>query len=93
METSVGKFDTNASVSTNSGYFAEPSNGYKEPSFYVINLSETWSPSENFSLSAWVKNLNNRYYYQGLITALPTGVTGNSPGAPREFGVTARYRF
>lgn len=93
LETSIGKFDTNASISTSSGYFAEPSNGYKEPSFHVINLRETWSPNDNFSLSAWVKNLNNRYYYQGLITALPTGVTGNTPGAPREFGLTARYKF
>jgi iron complex outermembrane recepter protein len=93
LETSVGKFDTNASVSTNSGYFAEPSNGYKEPSFYVINLRETWSPNDKVSLSLFVKNLNNRKYYQGLITALPTGVTGNTPGAPREYGVTARYKF
>lgn len=93
LETSAGKFDTNASVSTNSGYFAEPSNGYKEPSFYVINLRETWSLKDNLSLSLWVKNLNNRKYYQGLITALPTGVTGNTPGAPREYGITARYKF
>lgn len=93
LETSIGKFETNASVSTNSGYFAEPQNGYKEPSFYVINLRETWSPNENFSLSVFVKNLNNRYYYQGLITALPTGVTGNTPGAPREYGATIRYKF
>jgi iron complex outermembrane recepter protein len=93
LETSVGKFDSNASISTNSGYFAEPSNGYKEPSFHVINLRETWSPNEKVSLSLWVKNLNNRKYYQGLITALPTGVTGNTPGAPREYGITARYKF
>jgi iron complex outermembrane recepter protein len=93
LETSVGKFDTNASVSTNSGYFAEPSNGYKEPSFYVINLRETWSPNDKVSISLFVKNLNNRKYYQGLITALPTGVTGNTPGAPREYGITARYQF
>ncbi len=93
LDTSAGKFETNASVSTNSGYFAEPSNGYKEPSFYVINLRETWSPTENLSVSLWVKNLNNRTYYQGLITALPTGVTGNTPGAPREYGITARYKF
>ncbi len=93
LETSIGKFDTNASVSTNSGYFAEPSNGYKEPSFYVINVRETWSPNDNFSISAFVKNLNDRTYYQGLITALPTGVTGNTPGAPREYGVSVRYKF
>lgn len=93
LETSIGDFETNASISTNSGYFAEPSNGYKEPSFYVINVRETWSPTENISLSVFVKNLNNRFYYQGLITALPTGVTGNTPGAPREYGLTARYKF
>jgi outer membrane receptor protein involved in Fe transport len=56
-------------------------------------LRETWSPNDKVSISLFVKNLNNRKYYQGLITALPTGVTGNTPGAPREYGITARYQF
>lgn len=93
LETSAGTFTTNASVAYNDGYYVEPGNLYKEPKFHVVNLREEWAPNENFSLSLWVTNLFDRKYDQSVAAVGTVGFVGNTVGAPREYGFTARYRF
>ncbi|QTH21699.1 TonB-dependent receptor [Rhizorhabdus wittichii] len=93
LETSVGMFTTNANLVYNDGYYVEPGNLYKEPHFYVVNLTEEWAPNENLSLSLWIKNLFDRKYDQSVAAVGTVGFAGNTVGAPREYGFTARYRF
>lgn len=58
-----------------------------------MNLREEWAPNENFSLSLWVTNLFDRKYDQSVAALGTVGFVGNTVGAPREYGFTARYRF
>jgi iron complex outermembrane receptor protein len=93
LETSIGRFTTSANIAYNDGYYADPGNLYKEPPFFVANLSEEWAPDNQLSLQLWVRNLFDRKYDQSVAAVGTVGFVGNTPGAPREIGFTARYKF
>ena len=93
LETGVGKFRTGINLSYNDGYYVEASNLYRQPSFTLVNVSEEWEANENISIRAWVKNLFDERYDQSVAAVGTVGFVANAPGAPREYGVTARYRF
>ena len=71
----------------------DPGNLYKEPQFVVVNLHEEWAATAQLSLSVWVKNLFDREYDQSVAPVGGLGFVGITPGAPREYGVGARYSF
>lgn len=93
LETSAGTFRTSANIAYNDGYYVDPGNLYKEPDFTLVNVSEEWSPNESMSLRLWVKNLFDTKYDQSVAAVGTVGFTGNTKGAPREYGFTARYKF
>jgi iron complex outermembrane receptor protein len=93
LETGIGKFTTSANAAYNDGYYADPGNLYKEPHFVVVNVSEEWAPDEQFSVQFWVKNLFDEKYDQSVTAVGTVGFVGNTVGAPREIGVTARFKF
>jgi iron complex outermembrane receptor protein len=93
LETSVGKFNTSGTLAYNDGYYVDPGNLYKEPSFLTANLSEEWVANDNVSMTFFVKNLFDKKYDQAVAAVGIVGFVGNTPGAPREYGVTARYRL
>lgn len=93
LETSVGIFTSSGNVYYNGGYYVEPSNLYKEPNYAVADLTEEWAPDETFALSLYVRNLFNEKYDQTVLANNVLGFVGNTVGAPREYGFTARYRF
>jgi iron complex outermembrane recepter protein len=89
---SSGDFTLSANYFYNAGYFTEPENRLREPSYGVWNTSLTWvSPDGKFDVSMWVKNLANEVYsYQ--INAITVGDARiAAPG--RTFGVTAGVHF
>ena len=92
-DTKLGEFTTSGNISYNDGYYADPGNLYRQPSFFVVNVSEEWSPNEQVSVQLWVRNLFDRKYDQSVAAVGIVGFTGNTPGAPREYGLTARYKF
>ena len=93
LPTEVGTFNSNAAVFYNSGSYQDPGNFYKEPSYYVINLSEKWiAPSERFDVTVWVKNLNDARYNNSVVLVGPVGAVGN-PAPPRTYGATVGFRF
>lgn len=93
LDTKLGEFTASGNISYNDGYYADPGNLYQQPSFFVVNVSEEWSPSQQVSLQLWVRNLFDRKYDQSVAAVGTVGFTGNTPGAPREYGLTARYKF
>jgi iron complex outermembrane receptor protein len=93
LETGVGKFTTSANVAYNDGYYADPGNLYRQPHFTVVNLSEEWAPDDQFSIQFWVKNLFDEKYDQSVAAVGTVGFVGNTVGAPREIGLTARVKF
>ena len=88
LDTSYGTFNSNATLFYNSGAYADPGNFYKEPRYYVVNLSEKWvSINQKYSITLWAKNLNDAHYNYSVPLVSPLGVLGN-PAPPRTFGVT-----
>lgn len=93
IPTRVGSFSTNATVSYSCGFYADPGNFYKEPHYYLVNLSAKWTSSNGkLDFSLWAKNLNNALYNLGINVLAPVGPVGNV-GAPRTFGATFGFRL
>ncbi|KKC27173.1 hypothetical protein WP12_04430 [Sphingomonas sp. SRS2] len=93
LDTEIGQFDLNASDGYKSHFFWEPNNRLRQNGFHIVNASLTWTPTgSGFSLQAFGRNLTGSYYYSGG----GDGSGGNDfgiPGAPRTYGVKARYQF
>lgn len=93
LNTSVGRFDFNASDGYKSRYYFEPNNRLGQKGFHLVNASLTWTPEDSgFSLQVYGRNLTGYYYFTGG----GDGAGGNDfgiPGAPRTYGVKARYQF
>ncbi len=56
----------------------------------------TWDSNEGrWTVAGFVTNLTNKRYYVSIfdLTAFGEGQMSGQPGAPREWGVTARYNF
>ncbi|MCB2013392.1 MAG: TonB-dependent receptor [Sphingobium sp.] len=93
VPTDIGEFEFNANDGYKSKYYWDPDNRISQKSYHLVNASLTWThPNERYSLQGFVKNLTGTYYY-----AVAVGGSGGNdvhvPGAPRTYGVTARYRF
>src|SRR3546814_20169310 len=91
--TELGLFEFNATDGYKSHVFWEPNNRLRQEGFHVVNASLTWKPLDSgFSLQVYGRNLTGSYYYTGG----GDGAGGNDfgiPGAPRTYGVKARYQF
>ena len=93
IPTSIGSFDLSANLYYTSKYYTEPDNRLYVQSHELLNAGLRWTDSkEKVSVRAWGKNLTNVYYYAQL-----TGQNGTAdlagPAAPRQYGVTAEFKF
>lgn len=62
------------------------------PSYWLINSRVTYQ-KDNFSVSAWVKNLTNKYYYTYGLNIDVFGLDYLNRGMPRTYGVEATMKF
>lgn len=76
----------------NSGYNFDSAGNVGTKSYDVVNASATYTgESLNFTISAWINNLTNKYYYNaGFFTAFGTIINA---GEPRTYGVTLTKKF
>jgi iron complex outermembrane receptor protein len=73
--------------------FADPQNDFTVRGRTLISITERWtSNNERLSVTAWVKNLTNKYYNTSSTLSEHLGQTG-LPGAPRTYGLTLGYRY
>ena len=87
-ETEIGTFNFSALYSYNDGFYWDPDNRLREPSFSIVNSSVKWTaPSGKWNATAWVRNLLDEKYN---LLAAGTSVVGDfaAPAAPRTMGVT-----
>lgn len=93
FDTAIGRFEANANDGYKSKYFWEPDNRITQNSYHLINASLTWTLNDpRFSLQLFGRNLGGVYYFAGAAE----GTGGNDvhlPGAPRTYGVKARFNF
>jgi iron complex outermembrane receptor protein len=62
----------------------------------LLNGRVTWEALNRlWSVSAFVTNISNRYYYQSVfdLRAFGEGQMSAQPGEPREWGITVRRKF
>ncbi|WP_068082995.1 TonB-dependent receptor [Novosphingobium rosa] len=91
-ETRIGRFEFNANDGYKSSFVWEPDNRLRQGSYHLVNASLTWTPpGSRFSLQAYGRNLGKAYYF--VSGANGGGNDGYVPGAPRTYGVKARYQF
>jgi iron complex outermembrane receptor protein len=87
--------DLQASYFWQDDWFHDPSNapGTEEDDYGLLNASITWtSSSEQFSIVAWGKNLDDEEYrIHSILDA--SAVTADVYGAPRTYGLTVNYAF
>ena len=92
VDTGIGTFDFNANDGYKSTFVWEPDNRLKQKGYHLINASVTWTPEDSpFSLQLYGRNLGGVYYFTSAANA--GGNDGHLPGAPRTYGVKARYQF
>lgn len=83
----------------NSGFWADQlnlngSDGDDDDSYFVANASITYtSPSERWTLGAYVNNLFDEEYYTGGLTSGNGLIQISTPARPRHAGVRLRFDF
>lgn len=93
LDTGIGQFVSNATLTYSSKWYADASNNFAEPKHYLLNLSETWTSGDTkTSITAFAKNLGNTYYDAGINILTPVGAF-SEPGAPRTYGVSVTRHF
>ncbi len=92
IPSSIGEFELNANDGYKSSFAFESDNRLRQPAYHLVNASLTFRPTDSrFSLQLFGKNLNGVYYF----TSVANGGNndGYLPGAPRTYGIRARYNF
>jgi iron complex outermembrane receptor protein len=65
-----------------------------EPSYGLLNLQVRYTaPDENWSLALWGSNLTNEHYVDGGFVSAGIGISLDTIGPPREYGVKLEYNF
>jgi len=87
-----GKIDVNAIYYYNRGYFWDPGNQLRQPSYQLLHAALGWKPSSGrWDANIWGSNLLNKYYYS--FATLSTFGDQTSPAQPRTYGITLRAHF
>jgi iron complex outermembrane receptor protein len=82
------------SLSYNSGFYWDPDNRTRQPSYSLLNFTATLATADNrWAVRAWASNLTNKHYY--AYVAEQGDQTGNSsvPAAPRLMGAAIDFKF
>ena len=90
--TQIGPFDIAAIFYHNDGFYWDPANQVRQPTYSLYNGSIGWmNPQERFGVRLWGKNLGGAKYYSYAITQ--TLGEDFSPAPPRTYGVTISARL
>ena len=90
--TQVGPFDIAADFYHNDGFYWDPADQVRQPTYSLYNASMGWmNPRGRFGIRLWGKNLGgSKYYSDGVTTTLGEFF---SPAPPRTYGATISARF
>jgi iron complex outermembrane receptor protein len=92
MPAAWGSVTTNVTYAFNDGWYAEPENRLRQPSYNVVNSSVSWSsPNELNKVTVWGNNLSNSQY----TVALASQDTGDFAiyAPPRTYGIKYQRKF
>ena len=87
-----GEIALNTSWVYNDGFYFDPQNAVKQPSYNLINASIGYQPSSGaWGVRLWGKNLAQNHYYTAIIPQT-YGDTA-TPASPRTYGVSFNVQF
>lgn len=87
-----GALSVDATVYHNSGFYWDPDNVNRQPSYTLLNAAIRWqNPNDKYEVKVWGNNLLQQYYYT-FFTETTFG-DQYSPAAPRTFGITLSEHF
>jgi iron complex outermembrane receptor protein len=90
--TQGGPFDIAADFYHNDGFYWDPANQLRQPTYSLYNLSIGWmNLTERFGIRLWGKNLGGAKYYSSASTSTLGELF--SPAPPRAYGGTISVRF
>jgi iron complex outermembrane receptor protein len=72
---------------------ATPEIACGNPSYWLFNARATYTYDEHLSISAWGKNLANKFYYVYGLNLNAFYQDYFTRGTPRTYGIEATYRF
>lgn len=86
-----GELVLSAMYSYNDGYYFEPDNRLKQPSFGLFNASIAYQATRNWGVELWGRNLGDKVHY----TYKSGSALGDiaTPSAPRTYGIDFTYRY
>jgi iron complex outermembrane receptor protein len=83
----VGEFESTVAFIYTGSWYGDPGDFYREPAHSLVNLSQTWTSSDDhYHLTLWAKNVGNTHYDAGVLMIAPIAPAGN-PGAPALMGL------
>jgi iron complex outermembrane receptor protein len=92
LPTTNGKFNFTINYTYNSGWFAEPDNRLRQPSYGTMNASIAWTSRDEWTtIRAWGSNITNTAYLIGLVSQSNGDAAEYAP--PRTYGITLERRF
>ncbi|CAN5294163.1 TonB-dependent receptor [soil metagenome] len=93
VEASFGTLNFSGVANYNDGFFFDAQNRVFSRSYTLVNGSIGWTARDgHVSLQLWGKNLAGEKYFTSMLITPPIGDI-YTPGPPRTYGVTARYKF
>ena len=91
LPTSFGEVGLNVSYSYNDGYFTQPDNNLRQPSYNTVAATLRIELHNGLGLRLWGRNLTNALIAQNLSAGQFNSVV--SYAAPRTFGATLTGKF
>ena len=96
LETGFGAFSVHPEMAYQSSQFFENINvpRLRQESYALFGGHIDWNSTDGrYSLSAWARNLGNKFYFTSRIDLTGFGLDYNHIGNPRMYGVTAGVKF
>ena len=88
----IGTLGFNIAWYYNDGFYWEPENRLRQPSYNLLNAQLSFSPvHEKWDVRLHGSNLTDEKYYTQLSSSVQQDAGG--PGAPRTYGITFRYHL
>jgi iron complex outermembrane receptor protein len=79
-----------AGLSHKTGFYFEPDNVLRQPTYNIFNGSVEYKASEHYSVELYMRNIGNELYNVLMATAAPAYALA---GLPRQYGINLRVNY
>lgn len=93
LSTQSGDWDFNADLFHSSSLYFQPSNELRQKSYDLLSAQLKYSPTDNYSIRLWGKNLLNERYTDRAEEVAGPQASPYMPGRPRTYGIAFDFRF